>query len=226
METEELKERIKFLEVEISIAASEKADIERQIHQYEIRYNKELGELIQKVLERKMEKLKKEAHLNQDKTKEYNQAANDYEEFKTSFDDIKKSVQFELTEEEQLELKTAFRKACKLCHPDKISDEHKIEAQKMFVELKEAYDSNDLKKVKHILEQLGRGIFKIGSESVKEKEKLLILFNHLKLTLENLKNELKQLKLTEVYRVIASIKDIDSHLENIRQQLVKELNNI
>ena len=39
-ETEELKEQIMFLEIEISITASEIADIEKQIHQYEIRYRR------------------------------------------------------------------------------------------------------------------------------------------------------------------------------------------
>lgn len=225
-ETEELKERIKFLEIEISLTASEKADIERQIHQYEIQYNTELGELIEEILERRRDKLKKEAESDKRKEKEYKQATEDYEEFKSSYEEIKKSKQFELTDEEQFDLKTKFKKACKLCHPDKVADEYKQDAQKIFVELKEAYDSNNLKKVTEILDQLEKGIFKMGSESITEKEKLLILYNNLKIRLEKLRNELKELKGTEVYRVISSVKDIDSHFENIRQQLTKELNNI
>lgn len=225
-ETEDLKERIKFLEIEISLTASEKADIEKQIHQYEIQYNQELGELIERILERRRDKLKEETKSNKSKEQEYQQATEDYEEFKSTFEEIKKSKQFELTEEEQFDIRSKFKKACKLCHPDKVADEFKEEAQKIFVELKEAYDSNNLKKVTEILDQLEKGIFKMGSESITEKEKLLILHNNLRIKLDKLRNELKDLKSIEVYRVISSIKDIDSHFENLRQQLTKELNNI
>lgn len=85
-EIETLKEEIRFLEIEISLTAAEKADIEKQIHQYEIRYNKELGELIKQVLEKKKVKLKQESDLNPNKQREYQQAEKDYTDFDNSYE--------------------------------------------------------------------------------------------------------------------------------------------
>lgn len=224
-EIENLKEQIRFLEVEISLIASEKASVERQIHQYEILYNKELGDLVEKVLEKRKEKLRKEVEKNPAKEREYKEADREYHEFKEANEESKKNTQANLNEDEQIELKTKFRKACMLCHPDKVADEYKEEAQKIFIELREAYDNNNLKRVSEILEQLEKGIFKTGSESITEKEKLLILFNNLKMRLEQLRKEVSELKQTEVYQIIAAAKDFDSHFENLRQQLTAELNN-
>ncbi|WPC10980.1 hypothetical protein LEQ04_09980 [Riemerella anatipestifer] len=48
-------------------------------------------------------------------------------------------------------MKKEFRKATVLCHADKVADEFKDAAQRIFIDLKEAYDTNDLKKVSEIL---------------------------------------------------------------------------
>jgi hypothetical protein len=225
-EIETLKEEIKFLEIEISLTAAERVDIEKQIHQYEIRYNKELGELIKKILQKKKEILKQKAEFNPNKQSEYQQAEKDYSDFESSYEEIKKIKEIILTEDEQIEIKEKFKKACKLCHPDKVSDECKEDAQRIFIELKEAYDNNNLNKVSAILEQLEKGIFTTGLQSITEKEKLQMLLNKLNLRLAKLKEELKDLKQREVYKVIASIKNFDSHFENLRQQLTIELNSL
>jgi hypothetical protein len=225
-EIETLKEEIRFLEIEISLTAAEKADIEKQIHQYEIRYNKELGELIKQVLEKKKVKLKQESDLNPNKQREYQQAEKDYTDFDNSYEEIIKVKEIILTEDEQIEIKEKFKKACKLCHPDKVADECKEDAQRIFIELKDAYDNNNLEKVSAILEQLEKGIFTTGLQSITENEKLLILLNKLTLRLEKLKQDLKDLKQREVYKVIASIKNFDSHFESLKQQLTIELNSL
>lgn len=225
IETSLLKESLKFIEIEISLTASEIAEIERQIHQYEIRYNAELGDLIEKLLEKRKEILRKESEENKHKIKDFQEAQRDYDDFKTSYEELKNIKQIELSQDEQIEIRTKFKMACKLCHPDKVADEYKSEAQAIFIQLKEAYDKNDLVKVSEILTMLEKGIFKIGSDLITEKEKLLLLFNSLTLRLEKLKNELNELKHSEVYRVIASINDFDSHFYTLKQQLTEDLNN-
>jgi hypothetical protein len=222
-EIEVLKEQIRFLEIEISLIASEKGDVERLIHQYEIRYNKELGDLIKKNLEARKERLKKEAETNPDKNYEYKEAEKEYHEFNETFEEINKLNQFDLSDDEISDMKIKFKKACKYCHPDKVAEEFKEEAQKVFIELKNAYDSNNIKRVSEILELLEKGIFKTGSESITEKEKLLKYYNTLKVRLNILKKELKELRKTEIYIIISTIKDYDSHFESLRQQLTTKL---
>ena len=63
----------------------------------------------------------------------------------------------EITEEQKQELKAYYRKASKLCHPDVVAEEFKKQAEQIFKDLKDAYDSNDLQKVKEILSNLEKG---------------------------------------------------------------------
>ena len=132
-EVERLKQEIINFENEIGLLVTEKGEIERQIHQYQIRYNKELGEIIQKIFERRRDKLKEEAEKDPKKEAKYEEAERDYQEFK---DEYKKSAHTPapaiISEEEQIELKEKYRKACKKCHPDKVVEHLKEKAEKIF----------------------------------------------------------------------------------------------
>ena len=146
-EIERLKLEIKNLENEIGLLATEKGEIERQIHQYQISYNRELGEIIQKIFERRRNKLKEEAEKDSKKEVEYEEAERDYQEFKGEYE---KSAHTPspaiISEEEQIELKEKYRKACKKCHPDKVPEHLKEKAERIFIELKNAHEGNDLQK--------------------------------------------------------------------------------
>jgi curved DNA-binding protein CbpA len=61
-----------------------------------------------------------------------------------------KIIIYTFTDEDKIELKKNFRKASTLCHPDKVTEEKKLEASQIFVELKEAYDQQDITKVSEI----------------------------------------------------------------------------
>lgn len=49
------------------------------------------------------------------------------------------------------------QRACSLSHPDKVPDERKEAAHRAFVELQDAYKSNDLALVRQIYETLRTG---------------------------------------------------------------------
>lgn len=63
------------------------------------------------------------------------------------------------------ELKNFFRQATKLCHPDTVSEEFKEDAHALFIELRNAYDLNNLEKIKQILIDLQRGKYFKGYKS-------------------------------------------------------------
>ena len=79
-----------------------------------------------------------------------------------------------MDDEKQNELRKNYRKATKLCHPDKVTDEQKELATKMFTDLKNAYDNNNLEKLNKILSELERGIFKSQGNTITEKDKLIL----------------------------------------------------
>ena len=97
------------------------------------------------------------------------------------------------------------------------------EAQKVFIELKSAYESNDLQKVSEILSELEKGNFKSKSETVTEKEKLKMAISKLKRQIINLENEMIAIKENETYKTIVSIKDWNTYFKETKQKLEGEL---
>ena len=223
-EIEDLKHLIELLENEISVINAEKGEIERQVYQYQVRYNQELGELLQKLFEKRRDKLKVEAEKEPTKENKYQEAERDYQEFKGEYErssQIPKPA--EISEEEQIEMKALFRKACKKCHPDKLPEDLKEKAEQFFVELKDAYDSNNLQKVKEISEMLESGIFDRSVMDEKEKERLLKIYESLKTSLENLKSEIAGLKESEIFKQIQTITDLNKYFETLKAKLTIEL---
>jgi|SRR5690625_3929356 len=162
-----LKLEIKNLENQLYGYDNEKIELEKLLSEFQHRHTMELGEIILDIL--KLRKLK----FKENKAK-FEEAENDERHYREQIDNEKEKEIFELSDEQKVELKKKFRKATVLCHPDKVNDEFKEAAQQIFIELKQAYDANDLKKVSEILEELEKSnYFKSKSETILEKDLLV-----------------------------------------------------
>lgn len=215
-----LKLEIKNLENQLTGYDNEKIELEKLLSEFQYRHSIELGEIILDIL--KLRKLK----FKDDKEK-FDEAENDERQYREQVDTEKEKEIFELTEEQKIELKKKFRKASILCHPDKIADEFKEAAQKIFIELKQAYDANDLKKVSEILDELEKGnFFKTKSETVQEKDLLKAAIAKLKRQIKNLETEIILIKESDTFKTITSIDDWDEYFQNTKEKLQAELNNL
>jgi len=184
-----LKFEIKNLENQLNAYDNEKIELEKLLADFQNRHLKELGQTILEIL--RLRKLKFKG--NKEK---YEEAENDEKQYEEHLKTEKDKEIFELTADEKIELKKKFRKATVLCHPDKVSEEFKDAAQKIFIELKEAYDRNNLKRVNEILEDLEKGnYFKTKSETV-------------------------------TYKTVAYINDWDDYFKTTKEQLQKELSEL
>ena len=218
-----LKLELRGLELQLSSLEDEKAEIEKTLHDFEIRHNRELGEIILKILFHLKKKLKEEAANDKSKEQEYKEAEKDYDEFNNNYASLKDEKINELIEEDKKDIKNLFRKASKLCHPDKVSEEQQEEAERIFKELNNAYKQNDLKKVKDILTNLEKGIFLSKSDTVNEKAKLLVMVNQLRLKRDLMEEELNMLKASETYKTIATIDDWDEYFKTTKEKLSEQL---
>ena len=153
-EIEALKLEVKSLEASINSLSEEKADIEKLIHEFGVRHNNELGQLIIKILRYRKENAK--GSQQQRETEE------DYNSYHKEYDSSKNEEVAILTDEDQKELKDKYRKASKLCHPDVVSEDQKEIATKLFAELNTAYEMNDIVRVREILQNLETGHFFIN----------------------------------------------------------------
>jgi hypothetical protein len=216
-EIEALKLEIKNLENQLNAFDNEKIELEKLLTDFQHRHSIELGDIILEIL--KLRKLK----FKNDKQK-FEEAEKDYEQFNQQFEKEKEKQQFELTDEEKEELKKKFRKATFLCHPDKVNDEFKDAAQKIFIGLKAAYEANDLKKVTEILNELEKGnYFKTKSETVVEKDKLKVAIAKLKRQIKTLEVEIIAIKGSETFKTIIYISDWDNYFQRTKEKLEMEL---
>jgi DnaJ domain len=216
LELEGLKLEAKVLEAEVNGLSEEKADLEKLIYEFGVRHNNELGELILKILRFRQKKAKG--------TPQEAEAEKDYNEYNKEYEITKDEKINELTEEEQKDLKQKYRKASKLCHPDVVSEEQKELADKLFAELNAAYERNDLKRVKEILENLEKGNFFVSkSDAINEKQLLKAEIEKLRMRIKEVKQQVQNIKGSEAYITINSIDDLNEYFENAKQKLTKQI---
>lgn len=214
-----IKLEIKILESQINAFDNEKIELEKVLSDFQHRHTLELGEIILEIL-----KLRKIKFKNQPREKESEEDFNNYQE---QFDIEKQKKQFELTNEEKLNLKKKFRKATTFCHPDKVNDEQKEEAERIFINLKKAYDEHDIDTVNQILKDLESGkLFQSNADTISEKEKLKTILEQLKANLKRIEKEIIELKNNETFEVINSITNWDNYFTATKEQLKEELNNL
>lgn len=215
-----LRLELQTLELQYELLDNERIELMKVISDFEHRHSIELGELILKIL-----KLRKQKYKG-DKPK-YQEARSDYKHYREQLNREMAKEHFDLTEQESKELKTKFRKASLLCHPDKVNDELKEAANAIFIELKNAYESNNLKRVSEILSQLEHGkLFKSKSETVSEKQKIQFIINEMKIKISQIESEIMSLKANEIFKTIMSIPNLDKYFHDTKKTLQQELSNL
>lgn len=218
-EIEALRFEAKKLEKQIQELSDEKAELDKLIHEFSVRHNQELGELILKILQHRKQKFKG--------TSQQTETEKDYDDFNTNYQTTKNEKIATLTEEEQKQLKDLYRKASKLCHPDVVDEAHKEIAHKIFLELNEAYEKNDLKRVTEILETLMNGnAFTSKADTINERAGLQAEIERLRQTLQYLNNAITQIKTSDTFEKITTINDWDEYFAQTKQQLQEQLNEL
>ncbi len=218
-EIDALKLEIKALEAAINFLSEEKADLEKLIHEFSIRHNTELGELLIKILQYRKENTKGTPHQQE--------AENDFKTYHQEYEATKNEQVVTLTTEEQKELKDKYRNASKLCHPDVVSEEQKELATKLFAELSAAYEKSDIKRVREIFEKLEKGHFYISkSDAIYEKKLLQAEMEKQRLKVKVLKEQLQAIKESDTYKTIRSIDNWDEYFTTTKHKLRLQLNNL
>jgi len=218
-ELDTLRLEVKSEENHLQQLFNEKAEIEKLIHEFGIRHNKELGELIVEIL-----KLKKDTSQG---TTQQAEAENDYNSFYTNYEASKEEKSFILTETEKAQIKEKYRKASKLCHPDVVSDDQKEIAHKVFMQLKDAYETNDLEKVKELLGILEQAkMFVSKTDIATEKLTLQLQLQNFRLRIADLEKEIKAIKSSRTYKKISEIENWDEYFYKTQQELHEQLNQL
>ena len=157
----------------------------------------------------------------------------EYEEAKTQSDDFEQEnneVQDEIKATHDLskgqikELKKAYRKASKLCHPDIVSNELKEQAHELMSKLNEAYRLKDLQQVLAILSNLvsGQG-FSVASDALFDVEKLTNQIELVKQQIDQLSQDMAELENDDTLQLIREIENKNEYFDSLAEELNDEL---
>jgi len=212
-----LKYKLKRLEKRFHIADNKKMELEKLLSDFHYRHSIELGDLL-------LEILKVRTLLYPLDGSAYEDAKKEEERFREQLLADRAQQKHQITKDEKAELKKKFRKATILCHPDKVDEKYSVEAKDVFISLKNAYDSNDLKKVTDILLNLEKGnYFKPKSQTVSEKKKLMAEIVKLSIQIKSTENEIVLIKKSFEYKMIIAIANWDEYFRNKKAKLETEL---
>ena len=222
-----LKLEIKSLEYQLSSLQDEKAELEKTVYEFELKHNQELGELITTLLLLRLNKAKMEFEENpksQNKKKNYEEAGKDYSTYNKSTEEVKTHWTNELTAEQKIELKSKYRKASKLCHPDVVFSEWSKEAARIFDQLTQAYHSNDLQTVSDLLYKLENNqAFELKHQSINGIETLRIEAARLHEMVQELLKQIHGIKQSNAYKIIADIVDWNQYFKQTKDLLSKQI---
>jgi hypothetical protein len=216
-EIQGLKVELKILEKDLQDLSEKKNEYLHLINEFNAQSNLRLGKLIQEILrlrkELSFEEMKNKVDNNkefEEAAKQYKQTKQDYEEFSEDYTEQLKEMPLELTEDEARELKQAYRKAGKLCHPDVVIDDVKEKAEEVFKILNDAYAKNDLETVNKILKDLESGyIFAKSSDVITDKDILRLKIEDIRIKIDSITDEINKIKEEETFQVIDEIDDWD-----------------
>lgn len=230
-----LRFQLQVLELRLESLSDEKAELERRLITFNRRYDDALGDLIQRILKARAELALLLAARRKDKKKREEaeatarEAEQAYEEYSRQHKALREAEPVPVLDEKaERELKTLYRKACSLCHPDKVPEEKKETAHRVFVKLQEAYKSNDLASIREIYEVLqSGGLPGSRSTTLSEVEALKAAIAELEYAIARLVTELKALEESDGVRLMdaagATEGDQCSFFEQQRETLEIEL---
>lgn len=241
-EAVELRFELKILELRLESLSNEQADLERNIllfnrMQYEI-----LGDITQQILELKKRyyeeiarKMREQPEMNDEEElanaqEQAQEAKQTYEEYSEEFEEIKQTEVRQLNKEQQKSLKKLFRQCSALCHPDKVPEALKEQASQMFIEVKNAYDNNDIEQLTRLYQALKAGNFtQTRSSTLKQLDVLRSSVAEMRYKIDQVLQELQAFQQNPVLNVLQRIGSEQTdweaylnqqrpHLENERQR--------
>lgn len=230
-----LRFQLEVLELRLESLSTERANLERRLITFNRRHDDALGDVIQRILKARTELARLLAEdLKNDKEREEAEAAvrdaeETYKDYSRQHEELQRAEPLpKLDENAEWELKSLYRKACSLCHPDKVTENMKEAAHSVFVELQDAYKRNDLPRLREIHEALAAsGLPGIRSTTLNEIEALKAAIAELEYAIARQIAELKALQESDGIRMVdvagATEADWQSFLEHQRETLETEL---
>jgi hypothetical protein len=207
-----LRFQLGTLELRLESLSDEKAELERRLITFNRRHDDALGDLIKRILKARAELARLHAADQKNNKKQEEAEAKAQEAEETYEDYARQHEELQCAEplpkldlETERELKLLYRKACGLCHPDKVPEDRKAAAHCIFVELQEAYKGNDLARVREIHAALAAGGLPVTrSTTLTEADALKAAIAEMEYAIARLVVELQALQASDGVKLVDS----------------------
>jgi hypothetical protein len=231
---------ISLLEAELERVTADLADLETEqavvehlVSRFQAAHNEALGERIRRLLKLQLRLLERQIKTNPEKQTAYDKASQDFDEFQRDQEiqeETNARTKWELSEDEQKELKNLFRKGSKKCHPDLVPSEHHDAAAQMFRELRAAYDEGDLKRLRRLVKRAEAGLFDAsdvtGDTDERKKERLKARVAGIREALERMRIHIEAIKRSQTYQTMTEHADWAGLFEKQALLLDQEIENL
>ena len=197
------------------------------INEFNVLQDRMIGPIILEIMELKAQisdALRGNDHSEELK-KQFESAQQEYDEFWKAYNATKNHSDYcyDISDDNKKLLKKSYKRASRLCHPDKVSEKLKSQANQIFSELNRAYVNNDLPRVQEILEELEKGVgFALDSYSIDNKEVIQAQIKKIRQKVQETEVEIQKVKEDKIYKIIEENDDIHSYLDQMKVPLEKE----
>jgi hypothetical protein len=232
---EQLRQELLTLEFQVTALSDQKIECEKKITAFMHQHHQVLGDLIRKYLELKSilaeqrvedieDEEASEEEVEQAK-EEAEEAEKEYREYSGHYQKMEEEEPpVSISKDDQKRLKSLYRKASRLCHPDKVDEGQKAEATEIFKRLQKANKQNDFAEVEAIYIALKTGAT-LGDRamSLSELEQLQSAVTELKVNVDGLRAELSDLMTSDIWVTLTEAKDWDAYFSDKKSQLENQV---
>jgi hypothetical protein len=212
---------------------TEQAELEHLVSRFQAAHNEALGERLARLLKLRMRMLERQIQTHPEKQTDFDQASRDFDEFQRDQEIQKETdarTKWELSGEEQKELKRLFRKGSKMCHPDLVPAEHHDAAAQMFRDLRKVYDEGDLSRVRQLQRRAEAGLFEAagdaGESDLRKMERLRARITGIREALERTRTRVDEIKHSSTYQTMTEQPDWIDLFDRQAKLLDQEIENL
>jgi myosin heavy subunit len=225
------------LKDEVDAIKADKVELEKELEQCDV-FSDEYDQLYENIRQAEKELNQKEELLHQHRKqakaakeeleesqeyKEYKDAQDEHEQFEQHYQEVVTEDSVVLSDTDEHELKQAYKKAARLCHPDLVDDDLKEQATIMMQALNDAKKKQNLLVVKEILHKLqsGQG-FAVASDTITDRKLLRAKIDQIRQTIEQFEVDILEIQLSESWKSLAEIEDLGEYFSELKVQLEDE----
>ena len=214
------------LQARILAIQSEIAEINRQIHQFEHQKDQSIGSLIRRYLDVKRRYLNQiyKRDLQAESKINAEEADRIYQQYSEACLEMSADIKpVELSTAQLDELKQLYRKLAMQCHPDRVEESHKENAQVFFQQLQLNYKKNDLVSLKNLKIQIDSKLIFAANVVVNEDSSSLAqVLSGLQSSIARLTQQVSRLKQSAIWNELNAHMDWDALFSRHAEQLERE----